>query len=186
MQESTSAVDRRTEDRQAENLSTVIRSFLQRRVIAPIVAVLTQGITPEKIALSLAFGIVLGVFPVLGLTTILCAAAAVVFGLNLPSIQLVNWLTYPLQLLLFLPFIRTGEKLFRAAPLQLSIGQIVTLVRTDVAHAASILWLAEVHAIFAWLLTGPAAIFLLFVLLSKALRQLASAYGLRAGMETKC
>jgi hypothetical protein len=31
---------------------------------APILQLLTQGITPEKIALSLAFGIMLGVFPV--------------------------------------------------------------------------------------------------------------------------
>jgi len=38
------------------------RGFLHRRFIAPIVALLTQGITPEKIALSLAFGIVLGIF----------------------------------------------------------------------------------------------------------------------------
>ena len=67
------------------------RGFFHRRVVAPIVALLTQGITPEKIALSLAFGIVLGIFPVLGSTTVLCAAAALVFGLNLPAIQLVNW-----------------------------------------------------------------------------------------------
>jgi hypothetical protein len=52
------------------------RGFFHRRVVAPIVALLTQGITPEKIALSLAFGIVLGIFPVLGSTTVLCAVAA--------------------------------------------------------------------------------------------------------------
>ncbi len=67
------------------------RGFFHRRVVAPIVALLTQEITPEKLALSLAFGIVLGIFPVLGSTTVLCAAAALVFGLNLPAIQLVNW-----------------------------------------------------------------------------------------------
>ena len=68
--------------------------FFHRRVVAPIVALLTQGITPGKIALSLAFGITLGVFPVLGTTTLLCVAAALMFGLNLPAIQLVNWLIY--------------------------------------------------------------------------------------------
>ena len=161
------------------------RGFIHRRVVAPIVALLTQGVTPEKIALSLAFGIVLGVFPVLGSTTILCAAAALIFHLNLPAIQLVNYLIYPAQLFLLVPFIRIGEKLFRFAPVQLSLTQILAMVRSDLPHAISTLWLAEVHAIFAWLLIGTPAIFLLYILLSRVLRQVASSYGLRAGTEAK-
>jgi uncharacterized protein (DUF2062 family) len=161
------------------------RGFFHRRVVRPIVALLTQGITPEKIALSLAFGIVLGTFPVLGSTTVLCAAAALIFGLNLPAIQLVNWLIYPMQLFLLVPFIRMGEKLFRAAPLQLSLAQILSMVRTDMPHAVSTLWRTEIHAILAWWLTGPPAIFLLYILLSRVLRQVASSYGLPVAMDAK-
>lgn len=153
--------------------------FFHRRVVAPIVALLTQGITPEKIALSLAFGIVLGIFPVLGSTTVLCAVAALVFGLNLPAIQLVNYLIYPMQLFLLVPFIRMGEKLFRVAPLPLSLAQILTMVRTDLRHAVAQLWRTEVHAISAWLLIGPVAICLLYFLLSRALRRVAASSGLR-------
>jgi len=161
------------------------RGFFHRRLVAPIVALLTQGITPEKIALSLALGIVVGIFPVLGSTTVLCAAAAVIFGLNLPAIQLVNWVIYPMQLVMLVPFIRMGEKLFRAAPMQFSLVQILAMVRADPPHAVSTLWLAEVHAICAWLLTAPAAIFLLYMMLSGVLRQIASNYGLRVSTETK-
>jgi len=161
------------------------RLLFHRRVVAPIVALLTQGITPEKIALSVAFGIVLGIFPVLGSTTVLCAAAAVIFELNLPAIQLVNWVIYPLQLLLLVPFIRLGEKLFRAAPLQFSLAKILTMLRADLPHAVSTLWLAEVHAICAWLLAGPLAILLLYILMSRTLRQVVSSYGLRIGMAAK-
>jgi uncharacterized protein (DUF2062 family) len=107
------------------------RGFFDRRVVGPSMALLTQGITPEKIALSLAFGIVLGIFPVPGSTTMLCAAAAVVFRLNLPAIQLVNYVVYPLQLFFLLPFIRLGEMLFRATPLRLSLTQILSMVRAD-------------------------------------------------------
>jgi hypothetical protein len=148
--------------------------FLYRRIVAPIVALVTQGVTPEKIALSLAFGIVLGIFPVLGSTTVLCAVAALIFQLNLPAIQVVNYLIYPAQLLLLLPFIRMGEKLFRVAPLQMSLTQILATVRADPWHAISTLWLVEVHAISAWLLIGPPAIFLVYVFLSRALRQVAA------------
>jgi len=153
------------------------RGFIHRRVVAPIVALLTQGITPDKIALSVAVGIVLGIFPVLGSTTILCAAAALIFQLNLPAIQVVNYLIYPLQLFLLVPFIRMGEKLFRIAPLQLSLTQILAMVRSDLPHAISTLWLAEVHAMWAWLLIGSPAIFLIYFLLSWALRQVAASSG---------
>ena len=153
--------------------------FFHCRVVAPIVALLTQEITPEKIALSLAFGIVLGIFPVLGSTTVLCAVAALVFGLNLPAIQLVNYLIYPMQLFLLVPFIRMGEKLFRVAPLPLSLGQILTMVRTNLPHAVATLWRTEVHAISAWLLIGPFAICLLYFLLCRALRRVAALSGVR-------
>ncbi len=154
--------------------SIMKRGFLHRRLVVPIAALLTQGITPEKIALSLAFGIGLGIFPVLGSTTVLCAAAAWIFQLNLPAIQLVNYLIYPMQLFLLVPFIRMGEKLFRVEPMQLSLAQIMAMVRSDPSHAISTLWLVELHAISAWLLIGSPAIFLIYFLLSRALRQVAA------------
>lgn len=90
-------------------------SFWQRRVVDPVVAQLRQGITPEKIALTLALGGVLGIFPILGATTALCALAGLWLRLNQPIIQLVNYLVYPLQLILLLPFYRAGETLFNQA-----------------------------------------------------------------------
>jgi uncharacterized protein (DUF2062 family) len=88
------------------------QSFWRRRVVAPILAQLRQGITPEKIALTLALGAVLGIFPILGACTALCAVAGVALKLNQPIIQLVNYLVYPLQFALLLPFYRAGETLF--------------------------------------------------------------------------
>ena len=86
--------------------------FFQRRLVRPVIELLRQGVTPEKIALSIVFGVTLGVFPVLGSTTALCATAALAFRLNLPAIQLVNYFVYPLQIALLIPFFRLGEKLF--------------------------------------------------------------------------
>jgi uncharacterized protein (DUF2062 family) len=44
--------------------------FLRRRLIDPLLALLTQGITPQKLALSIAIGAIVGIFPVLGSTTV--------------------------------------------------------------------------------------------------------------------
>ena len=69
------------------------------------------GLSPEAIALVLAVGVVLGVFPVFGAPTLLCLAAAVLFRLNLPALQLVNQVTAPLQWALLIPFARIGARI---------------------------------------------------------------------------
>ena len=148
--------------------------FFYRRIVLPILNLLRQGITPEKIALSIAFGISLGVFPVIGATTLLCTAAALGFRLNLPAIQLVNYFVYPLQIALLLPFIRFGEVLFRVQePIPFSIVQILEMIKASIPNAVSTLWTATMHAIVAWLLVGPLAVFLLYRILTPLLRRLA-------------
>ena len=67
-----------------------------------IVGFLKQGLTPRDLALTIALGSVIGVFPVLGMTTILCTLAAVTLRLNLPALQSINWAVAPLQLLLLI------------------------------------------------------------------------------------
>jgi len=69
--------------------------FLYRKLVRPILDLLQQGVTPEKIALSVALGAAIGVFPALGWTTILCAIVALVWKLNLPAIQIINYFMYP-------------------------------------------------------------------------------------------
>ena len=91
----------------------ISENFFQRKLVRPIVDLLKQGVTPEKLAVSAALGVVLGIFPVIGSTTTLCAIAAFALRLNLPAIQIVNYFMYPAQIALLIPFLRLGEKLFR-------------------------------------------------------------------------
>ena len=73
---------------------------------------LLQGISPRKLALTLALGFAIGCIPVVGVPTLLCAALAVTLKLNLPAIQAANYLAMPLQVLLILPFMRLGGWMF--------------------------------------------------------------------------
>ena len=65
---------------------------------------LKQGLSPFKLALVIALGITLSVFPILGTTTVICTLVALLFHLNLPAIQLANYAAFPLQVILFFPF----------------------------------------------------------------------------------
>jgi uncharacterized protein (DUF2062 family) len=158
-----------------------MKDFLQKRLIRPIVQLLTQGITPEKIALSMAFGFMLGIFPVLGTTSLLCLAAAVIFRLNVPAIQLVNLVVNPLWFILLLPFIRLGERLFGAPPLAMTVPQMIALTHAGLLHSISVLWLTALHAAAAWLLVGPPGIVALYFILLPLIRRLALASGTPSG-----
>ena len=140
------------------------RAFARRRLIDPILDLLRQGVTPEKIALSLAFGLGFGIFPVLGVSTILCTLVAIALRLNLPAIQLVNYLAAPLQLALIIPFVRVGEHLLGLAPQPLSISAGFKLMAIGVVHAVTVLWDAIVHAALGWIVIGPFLIYGLYVL----------------------
>jgi hypothetical protein len=82
------------------------------REIALKLAAATAGLSPHKIALIVALGLVLGAFPVYGCPTILCGLAAFALRLNLPALQLVNQMATPVQIALLLPFARTGSWVF--------------------------------------------------------------------------
>src|SRR5262249_31759898 len=137
----------------------------------PVLDLLRQGVTPEKIALSVALGAALGVFPVLGLTTALCAIAALVLRLNLPVIQTVNYLVYPLQIALLIPFFRVGEWLFRAQHVPLSVTQIYAMIHANMWEAIRVLWTTAWHAIVVWCLLAPVFVAAVCAILAPVLRR---------------
>jgi uncharacterized protein (DUF2062 family) len=146
-------------------------NFLKKKIIDPILDLLKQGISPEKIALSVAFGFTLGVFPVLGSTVILCTFATFIFRLNIVAIQLVNYLVYPLQLILFIPFIRLGEFVLGHEPFPISMTEIFNMLTTDILGAIQKFWVANLHGIFAWALVCPVATAFIYVILLPVLRR---------------
>ena len=70
-------------------------SFLRRRIVGPITARLTQGITPGRIAFTLGLGVALSLFPFLGFTMILCFVVAAALKLTQPITQILNQLLWP-------------------------------------------------------------------------------------------
>jgi uncharacterized protein (DUF2062 family) len=148
-------------------------SFWRRKIVDPVVALLRQGVTPEKMALGLALGVVLGVTPVIGSTTILCMAAALCLRLNLAAIQLVNYLMLPVQLMLLIPFMRAGEWLFGAARNPVTLERIRELIGASVWNAIATLWTSTMHALAAWAILGLIAIFPIYMVLLRSMRRIA-------------
>jgi uncharacterized protein (DUF2062 family) len=149
-----------------------MREFLQRRLLSPLLALLRQGVTPGKLALSLSLGTVIGLIPVLGVSTALCAVVAVVLKLNMPAIQLVNYLLTPVQLLLIIPLLRFGESLANAPRFPITLESGLALLSHGAINAVQVLATAIVHATLGWIVLAPLAAFALYRLLEPVLRHL--------------
>jgi uncharacterized protein (DUF2062 family) len=139
-----------------------MREFFRRRIIVPLRTLLVQGVTPEKIAMSIAIGLIVGIFPVMGTTTILCTAAAAALRLNMVAVHTVHYAMTPVQLLLIIPFVRVGEHVVGAEPQPLTISEGMALLAQGVVHAVVTLWSAIVHAVVGWIVIGPFAIALCY------------------------
>lgn len=155
------------------------RGFFRRTVIDPVTALLKQGITPKLLAISLAIGIVVGVFPIVGTTTLICIGIALGFRLNVVAMQVTNHLVYPVQLLLLIPFVRLGERIFGAEHLPLSIEQIKAVFAKGAWFGLSTLSTSLGHAVAAWALTAPVACAVFYVALRPVLERSAAAYAAR-------
>ena len=140
-------------------------SFWRRRIVAPLRAQLTQGVTPDRLALTLAVGTACSLLPFLGFTSLLNLGVGLWLRLNQPILQTLNQLLGGLQLALILVYVRAGEFIWRSSHLPLSLAQLTAAFRADPWGFARRFGWTGVHAGTAWLLSVPlivAAIYWLF------------------------
>jgi len=150
------------------------RSFWQRRVRDPILAQLKQGVTPDKIALTLALGVACGLFPFLGFTTLLCFVVAIVLKLNQPIIHIVNQLLWPVHLTAIVFYIRSGEWLYGIKPIRYNPNEIAHLFM----HSQQQFWqhfgLICLCAFITWLISTPFVVAGIYYSVRPVLKKLAA------------
>lgn len=141
-----------------------MKGYLYRKAYLPIIAYLKQGMSPKKLAISVAFGCVLGIIPFLGVTTLLCAFASLLFRLNMGVIQIVNYLVYPLQLLLFIPFVKAGVYVFDVAPFPFSMELITAMLKESALDLVIKLGYFNVLGIGVWFGLAPFIMLIIYYL----------------------
>jgi uncharacterized protein (DUF2062 family) len=131
---------------------------------------LRQGISPRRLALTLALGFAIGCIPVIGIPTVLCAGLALALRLNLPAIQAANYAAMPLQLMLIVPFVRFGGWLSSSGPRQgLAAGNLLHLSPLNLMTQLGGL---TGYAMLAWLLVATPAVALMTLTLTGMLRRI--------------
>lgn len=130
--------------------------FWQRRVIQPVRQQLTQGVTPDRVAATLAIGTVCSLLPFLGFTTLLNLGVGIVLRMNQPILHTLNQLLGPLQLVLILVYVRGGEWIWGHSGDAFTIGEMMRQFgELSLLQFLQQFGWAGVHAFTAWILTAP-------------------------------
>lgn len=124
------------------------------------------------LAWSVACGVMIGINPILGSTTLLCFAAVFALRLNLVASQAANHLAFPLQLALIVPFLRLGSHLFGIPPIPLSPAALLHDARTAPLMLTRQIWLWESRAFVVWLAISVIVIPAIAVALTPVLTRL--------------
>ncbi|WP_165370438.1 DUF2062 domain-containing protein [Hymenobacter persicinus] len=128
-------------------------NWLRRYLLDPVRNLLRQGLTPPQLALTVAWGVALGLVPVLGITTLLITFVAVRLRLNVAAMLLVGHLMSPLQLLLLIPLLRLGALLWHNGQTpDLTLERLKYLFAHDWSRALQLLWHAGLGALLLWAL----------------------------------
>ena len=122
------------------------------KIISTVSNLLRQGLSPKKLSMVISLGIAISIFPVLGATTIFCTAVSILFGLNLPAIQLANYAAFPLQIILFFPFLKIGEKVSKVSLDPLSQTHLIATFDEGFIQAIIILFDYLMIACLGWIL----------------------------------
>lgn len=156
----------------AANPAAPRRTLWQRRVLDPVVAQITQGITPEKIALTIAVGSVLANFPIIGTTSILCFLVGVALKLNQPIIQMVNYICYPLHFWMIYTFVRAGEWLFNAPRHPFRLKDMAQAFWESPGKFLHQFGMTGFHAVVVWAIVAPFWVAIVYYISLPILREI--------------
>ena len=146
-------------------------SWWRRWLVAPVKAQLSQGISVNRVSWTIALGFVLGVFPVMGTTSLLCLLVGWVFRLNQALLHVFKTIVYPLHLALILVFIRLGERLYGVPLISFSIPELMGKFKADPLQFARDFGMVAWHGVSAWLVLAPFAVILIKIAATPILRR---------------
>jgi uncharacterized protein (DUF2062 family) len=121
--------------------------------------VMTCGMTPKKLALTFCIGVAIGIMPLVWGTTLICLLFGHVFRLNQLALQSLNYLLYPVQLALLIPYLKLGAWLFPWGPTA-PPNMFYSLFHSPGLDSLNLIAWVTLKSIAAWSVTAlPLALF---------------------------
>jgi uncharacterized protein (DUF2062 family) len=156
-------------------MKVMISGWARRRFVFPLIKAIKAGISIERLAVSLALGITIGLIPLYGFTTLIVGCIALSLRLNFVAMQVAHYVVHPIQIALLIPFLKLGDAIIRSSGISFSVKQYIQLFRTDFWGAVHELWLINLSAVIIWMIIAVP----LFILLYYSLKYLFTRYFVR-------
>jgi hypothetical protein len=138
---------------------------ITNKFLVPLKLLPAAGLPAEKLAFSITLGIVAGLFPVIGTTTLLSLLLTMLFKQNILVVQSVQWTTGIFQILLIIPLMRFGAFILNIDNFHINIRVIKTAFQAGVASGIKTLGIFHLYAILSWILFAiPASAILYFTI----------------------
>jgi uncharacterized protein (DUF2062 family) len=132
-------------------------TYLWNKISAPVTqrlqGVLSCGLTPRKLAQTICIGTALGIMPLVWGTSLICVIVAHVLKLNQVALQSVNYLLYPVQLVLLIPFFKLGMWLFPWGP-NMPTNTLSGLIQNPGLSSLNLLGWIMLKSLAAWIVTA--------------------------------
>jgi len=142
-------------------------TYFRDKILIPFKLVPKDGLTPDKLAFSVTIGIIAGLFPVFGTTTLLCLLLTLLFRQNLLVVQSVQWLLAVFQIFLIIPFMRLGAFLMNQPELHINLDQIKSAFEPGMMEGIQTLGMFHLYGILSWtVLAIPSAFISYFAFLA--------------------
>jgi uncharacterized protein (DUF2062 family) len=125
---------------------------VKRKLLSVIKDGLKKGFSHKQIATSITLGVVIGIIPVYGITTLIVIVIALLLRLNMVLMQAVHYILHPVQIILFIPFFKLGDIFIKGSAAHLSFTDYVHLLRTDLWAGLGEIWRLNLSAVVVWLI----------------------------------
>jgi hypothetical protein len=127
-----------------------LKKYLKKKIVSPLLKYLKKGVSVPKMSLTLSLGICLGIMPLIGIPGWLLLLLALIFKLNIPILQLINYIISILKYLLFIPFLKIGHKVFFPNEQTPDIQNILANYQSDFLGTFKSFWHMNLGGIFLW------------------------------------
>uniref|UniRef100_A0A7N0UU22 DUF2062 domain-containing protein n=1 Tax=Kalanchoe fedtschenkoi TaxID=63787 RepID=A0A7N0UU22_KALFE len=153
-----------------------IGTWVQLKVVDPLIQILRRGTEPDQLALSAAVGFTLGIFPICGVPIFLCGVAIALLGplCHAPSVMLANFVITPIEISLIVPFLRFGEFITGGQHFALTPDALKKVLTGQASYEVL---QSVLHALLGWLIAAPFIMAILYVVLRPCCRLLVRKFG---------
>ncbi len=131
---------------------------LKNKILIPFRLIPKEGLTAESLAFSITIGIIAGLFPIMGATTLISLLFTFLFRQNVLVVQSVQWLLGIVQIVLIIPFMKFGAFILNQNAIPINMHQINLAFQPGLLSGIRTIGIFHLYALLTWtILAVPAS-----------------------------